>query len=268
MELGYWIGGTGPAIVLLNGWPQSAYEWRSVAPILAEQHTVIAVDLPGTGESSLAPSGYAKRSIAQRVHALVRYLGVGPVALVGHDIGGMVAFQYAAQFPDDVTQLVLVEAPVPSEAFFGIPSYGPDGTGVWWFGFHNVASLPEELIVDRERPYYSWFFRALAANPDAIDDTAIDEYVRTSSGRDRVAAGLEYYRAFTQDIADNAAYAETQIATPVLAIGAERGIGDGVAQLVQPFARDVVPAVIADSGHWIPEEQPASLVSTISPYLK
>jgi pimeloyl-ACP methyl ester carboxylesterase len=265
--LRYLIGGEGPPVVLLNGWPQSSYQWREVMPRLTASHTVVAVDLPGTGRSEIPADGYDKRTTARRVRELVQQLGLGPITIVGHDIGAMVALAYAAEFPAEVAALVFMEAPPPSEVFYQIPAYAPNGGGVWWFGLHNTAELAEDLIVGRERAYYGWFFRALAG-PNPLPEEAIREYVRTGRGRARVTAGLAYYRAFAQDIEDNRALAEHPLEMPVLAIGGEYAMGPSVGQLMQPFARDVTPVVIAGSGHWIAEEQPEALVDALLPVLR
>lgn len=259
----YLIGGEGTPVLLLNGWPQSSYEWREVMPRLMASHTVIAADLPGTGESDIPAGGYDKRTTARRLRKLVRQLGLGRVAIVGHDIGAMVGLAYAAEFPAEVSALVFMEAPPPSDVFYQLPAFAPpaEGGGVWWFGLHNTE-LAEELIVGRERAYYSWFFRSLAG-PNALADAAIDEYVRTGSGQDRVTAGLAYYRAFAQDIEDNRALAAQPLAMPVVAIGGEFAMGPLVGQLLQSFASQVTPVVIAGSGHWIPEEQPAALAERL-----
>lgn len=263
LAIRYLVGGEGPPMLLLNGWPQSKYQWRRVIPRLLEHATIVAPDLPGTGESDIPDDGYDKRTTARRLHALVQQLGLDRVTVVGHDIGAMVGLAYAAEFPDEVATLVFMEAPAPADAFYQIPSLLPDGSGIWWFGLHSVPDLPEDLIVGREKAYYSWFLHTLAARKDAFGEADIAEYVRTGSGRARVSAGMAYYRAFAQDIEDNRALADAPLALPVVAIGAEFGVGEGVAQSLQPFAADITPVVIAGSGHWIPEEDPAALADRL-----
>ncbi|WP_193196829.1 alpha/beta fold hydrolase [Nostoc sp. MG11] len=152
VRLHYVVGGKGDLVVLLHGYAQTWYEWRKIMPALAEHYTVIAPDLRGAGDSDKPLTGYDKRSLANDIYQLVKQLGFQQVYLVGHDIGLMVAYAYAAAHPDDVKRLVVIDAPIP-----GVEPWEEVITSpmVWHFAFHAVPNLPEALVAGRERTYLS-----------------------------------------------------------------------------------------------------------------
>lgn len=266
VEIHYVIAGEGDPVVLLPGWPQTWYQWRHVIPELAERYTVIAPDMRGMGDSSRPDGGYDKKTLAEDIHALVEDLGYTEVAVVGHDIGGMVAYAYASLYPDEVTRVAILEAPIPSDIFFQLPAFSPQG-GIWWFGLHALPDLPEALITGRERIYAEWFFQNLAVRPEVFTEADIDVYARAMSQPGALRAGFEYYRAFYQDIEDNRMFAAQPLSMPVLAAGGAGATGMLIADMLQPLAEDVTPLVIEDSGHWIPEEQPDLLLEHLVPFL-
>lgn len=262
VDIHYVIAGQGDPVVLLPGWPQTWYQWRHVMAALAQDYTVIAPDLRGMGDSSIPVGGYDKKTMAEDIHALVQDLGYSTIHLVGHDIGGMVAYAYASMYPDEVATVAFVDSPIPGELFYQLPALSPQG-GIWWFGLHSVPEMPEELIAGREDVYLTWFFQNLAFRPEVFTEEVMKVYVEAASRPGAFAAGLNYYRTFPQDIEDNAVFAETQLTMPVLAVGGAMSTGDLIANMLQPLATDVTPAVIENSGHWVPEEQPEALVTEL-----
>ncbi|MGK3944890.1 alpha/beta hydrolase [Streptomyces caeruleatus] len=256
--INYVIGGHGPTLVLIHGYPQTWYEWHGIMPALAEHHTVIAPDLPGAGRSDAPASGYDKKTMAATLHALLVSLGKDrDVNVVGHDIGTMVAYSYAAQYPHTVRKLVLSEAPIPDPGIYKFPALTAQGPGVWNFGFFSLRTgLPESLIKGRELTWATGFMRGIAVHKDAL--TSDDLQVFASYLRDdaHLEASFAWFRTFPQDIADNARLRKTPLTMPVLAIGADGSLGSSVAEQVRRYAPHVTPAVVPDSGHWIYEEQP------------
>jgi pimeloyl-ACP methyl ester carboxylesterase len=190
VRLHYVAAGSGDAVVLLHGWPQTWYQWRKIIPGLAERFTVIAPDMRGLAGSSRPLTGYDKRTVAGDAHALVPRLGFERINLVGQDWGGPVAYAYACAHPDEVRRLVMVET--------SIPGHGLDPVA-WHILFHGVRDLPELLVAGREREYLTWFYRS-AHDPHASDDDAVDEYVRCYSAPGAMRAGFEYCRAIWTDI--------------------------------------------------------------------
>lgn len=261
--LHYVTAGEGPPVVLLHGWPQTWFEWRYVIPKLWDRYTLIVPDMRGLGDSSRPLSGYDKKTVAKDIWQLVtEHLGHETFHLVGHDWGGPVAFALAAAHPDAVTRLAIVDVVIPGDG-----GNFSEGGRRWHHQFHMTPDLPEALVNGRERIYLKWFYETFAYKPHAIDDAALDEFVRTYSQPGALRAGFAYYRAIPQDAADNAALLETgfRLPMPVLAIGGGvsyphgRGRGGDVEASLKRVATDVRGLVIPECGHFVPEEKPNEL---------
>jgi pimeloyl-ACP methyl ester carboxylesterase len=184
VTLTYAIGGAGPAVVLLHGYPQTWYMWRKVMTGLARQCTVIAPDLCGSGGSDAPATGYDKAGLAEDVHQLLEALGhADQVSLVGHDIGGTVSYAYAAAHPDSVRRLTMIEAPQFDESLYEFPSATPAGPGLWNFGFFILDNgLPERMVGGREDTWIAGFVDWLEVVKGAVDGDAVSEYGRTCDG--------------------------------------------------------------------------------------
>lgn len=271
VRLHYVRGGSGPVVVLLHGYPQNWYQWRQIAPGLAERFTVLAVDLRGAGESQAPADGYDKATLAADLHGLLEHLGLaGDIRLVGHDIGTMVAYAYAAQHRQDVSRLVLSEAPLPMDDFmYGSPALTAQGPGLWNFGFCSVTNgLPESVVSGKETPWVRNFIDLLSYQPEAVSSQDVEVYAEALRDPARLRASFEYFRAFPTDIADVARYREQgPLPMPVMALGAQHMMGETVAEHARRVATDVTSAVIADSGHWIAEEQPRDVLARLLAFL-
>jgi pimeloyl-ACP methyl ester carboxylesterase len=274
VHLHYVIGGEGPPLVLLPGWPQTWWSFHKIMPELAKHHTVIAVDIRGMGSSDKPAGGYDKKNLAKDIHELVVELGYPKVDLVGHDIGSMVAYSYAANFPQATNKLVLLDVAPPDAGLATWPMLPAAGTFgdkldekhayVWWFAFHQVKGLPEELLEGRAYLQQAWMFRYLMQDETKLDQLDRAVYAAAYDSRDAIRAGDAWYQAFPQDILDNEKNAP--ITMPVLAIG-----GPGYEWLKGTLATKssnhrVVK--IADSGHYIPEEQPEKLLQYLNDFLQ
>jgi pimeloyl-ACP methyl ester carboxylesterase len=270
VAINYVRGGTGPTLVLLHGYPQTWYMWRQVLPALAERYTVVAPDLRGAGASDAPSGGYDKRSLAGDVHGLLRQLGLDEdIRLVGHDVGAMVGYAYAARYADSVSRLVLTEAPIPDESIYQLPALTRRGPGVWNFGMFNVpGELAEHLVAGREELWVGQFMAAQAVRPDAIGAEAVREYARWLRDADHLRAGFDYFRAMPLDIADNAQSGRTMLSMPVLALGARGSLGDAVAAQVAHYATDVSGGVVEESGHWLFEERPEEMSRRLLTFLR
>jgi len=263
IQLHYVIGGHGDPVVLLHGWPETWYEWHLVMPALAKNHTVIAPDLRGLGDSSKPLTGYDGKTVAEDIHQLVTQLGFKTIFLVGHDIGTQVAYSFAATHPTEVKKLVVME--------LTIPGFAPAGRmPLWWAIFHQTPDVPEALVQGKELIYLSWFFHNLAFNPAAVTPD-INEYVTHYSAPGGMRAGFEYYRAFPQDAIQNMNYSKTNLTMPVLALGAGYIPTFGgyitmptVIYGMKILAQNVQGIIVPNSGHWIPEEQPVFLVKLLN----
>lgn len=261
----YLTAGAGDPVVLLHGWPQTSHEWRRVMPLLAQRHRVFAPDLRGLGDTTRPQDGYDARTVAADVAELVmQHLGIERFHLVGHDWGGPVAFALACQHVPAVRTLTVVDVT--------IPGIGPDisqGGKRWHHAFHMTPDLPEALVQGRERAYLSWFYREFSWQPDAIGAQDIDEYVRTYAQPGALRAGFSYYRNIPRNASDNRALLDSgfRLPMPVLAVGGgrteARGRGREPELSLREIADNVQGMVVTDSGHFVPEEQPAPLARAL-----
>ncbi|MFE6886910.1 alpha/beta fold hydrolase [Streptomyces sp. NPDC057694] len=267
--INYVIGGHGPTLVLIHGYPQTWYEWHDIMPALAEHYTVIAPDLPGAGKSDAPASGYDKKTMAADLHALLVSLGKDKdVNIVGHDIGTMVAYSYAAQYPRSVSKLVLSEAPIPDAGIYEFPALTAKGPGVWNFGFFSLPTgFPESMVQGRELTWTSGFMRSIAVHKDALTSDDLDVFASYLRDPAHLKASFDWFRAFPQDITDNARFQKKRLTMPVLAIGADGSLGSAVAKQARRYATHVTPVVVPDSGHWIYEEHPQEMTGLLLRFL-
>jgi len=262
VRLHYVMAGSGEPLVLLHGWPQTWREWHSMIPALARQFTVIAPDMRGFGDSDKPGSGYDKRTVAQDIHQLVHHLGFHEINLVGHDIGMMVAYEYASAHPDEVRKLAVLEAGLPGlglEALHDSAAFPQ----FWHFGFFRAPNLAEALIAGREKMFITHFIRHLAYDTYALSDADLNEYAERLSAPGALRASFEHYRAFDIDAVNNRQNALTKLSMPVLAVGGEFCMNDQMGHIMRPLANDVQSVVIKRSGHWLTEEQPEQLTAAL-----
>ena len=222
-------GHGGPAVALLHGYPQTWYMWRKVMPALAEQYTVIAPDLRGSGGSDAPATGYDKASLAEDLHQLLLALGqADEVSLVGHDIGGTVSYAYAAAHRDSIRRLTVIEAPQIDESLYQFPSVTPAGPGFWNFGFFMLGNgLPERMVSGREDTWIAGFVDWLEVVKGAVDPDAVAEYAAHLRLPLHLGASYAYFRTFHRDVEETIRHRETPLAMPVLAIGGEGALGPG-----------------------------------------
>ncbi len=271
VRLHYVTLGQGSPMVLLHGWPQTWYEWRRLMPLLADRYSMVAPDLRGLGDSSRPCSGYDKRTIASDVWQLMHErLGHERFIVVGHDWGAPTAFRLAADHPQTVTHLVMLDVPVPGDLPTGPASIG--GGVRWHHLFHQVPDLPEALTEGRERIYLEWFFSNMVEQHDTFSDADIAEYVRAYSQPGAMRAGFNFYRALKQDVADNRVTLATGFKLPMptlgLGGGSSRGRGDLVVESLSRVALQAEGGSLPDCGHFIPEEKPRELAARLRIFLE
>jgi pimeloyl-ACP methyl ester carboxylesterase len=259
------MGGQGDPVVLLHGYPETSYAWRKVMPELAEHYTVIAPDLRGLGDSDKPASGYDKRTVAEDIYQLIKSLGFERIFLVGQDYGGSTAYVFAAEHPETVRRLVVIECASAGLIKDDVIPLVPGG-GMWHRSFHLVPDLPESLIEGRERLYLSWFYQHYSRTVGAISEADIDEYVRSYAAPGGMHAGFEYYRTYFDDTERGREYVKTKLKMPVLAIGADSLYGAAVEKYMQTAALDVRGAIVENCGHFVSEEQPEALLNLLLPF--
>lgn len=257
----YLIGGSGPTLVLVHGYPQTSYEWYSVMPALAEHYTVVVPDLPGAGQSGAPRSGYDKVSMAKSIHGMLSAAGHDTnVRMVGHDIGTMVAYAYAATYRSSVERLMLTEAPIPDKVVYSYPSLTPQGPGFWNFGFFSLTNgLPEQTIDQHESEWVAGFVDWLTVDKEAFTREDTDVYACFLRADAHLRASFEWFRAFPRDNTQVARMGRRPLAMPVLAVGADHSLASSVGTQARSYARDVTTRVVKSSGHWIWEEQPRAM---------
>jgi len=262
-KLHYLTAGHGPPLILLHGYAETSLMWKPIIPALAKRFTVIAPDLPGIGDSDIPASGLDMKSAAIRIHDLAKSLGVQKAEVVGHDIGLMVAYAYAAQFPAEVTKLVLMDAFLP-----GVPGWEAvyNNPGIWHFRFNGPT--PEALVQGRERTYFDYFWNDFAADKThSIPEAARQAYAAAYARPGRMHAGWAYFVSFLQAAKDFAQLSQTKLTMPVLSIGGEKSLGEALGQQVKLVATDATVVVLKDTGHWVLEERPKETTEALEKFL-
>jgi len=263
VKLHYLTAGRGPALILLHGYAETSRMWRPIIPILAKRFTVIAPDLPGIGDSAIPAKGLDMKTSAVRMHGLARSLGVEKAGVVGHDIGLMVAYAYAAQFPAETEKLVVMDAFLPGvgqwEAIYNNP-------GFWHFRFNGPT--PEALVRGRERTYFEHYWNNFAADKKrSIPEGDRKAYTAAYARPGRMRAGWAYFVSFQQAAKDFAQLAQTGLTMPVLSIGGEQSLGEALAQQMKLVASDVTVVVLKNTGHWLLEERPKQTTDALVEFL-
>jgi len=263
VKIHYTTGGHGPTVILLHGYAETSRMWRPILPVLGEKFTVIAPDLPGIGDSSIPADGLDMKTAAIRIHALARSLGVEKARVVGHDIGLMVAYAYAAQFPSEVEKLVVMDAFLP-----GVPGWEAiyNNPNIWHFRFNGPT--PEVLVHGREQIYFAYFWNDLAADKTrSLPEGDRKAYVEAYSRPGRMKAGWAYFVSFQQAAKDFEKLSQTKLTMPVLSIGGDKSLGDALGQQMKLVATDVTVVVEKDAGHWIMEEQTKQTMDELVKFL-
>ncbi|WP_445144070.1 alpha/beta fold hydrolase [Dyella sp. Tek66A03] len=263
VKIHYMKAGKGPVVVLLHGYAETSHMWLPLIPLLAKNHTVIAPDLRGAGDSGKPDSGYEKKNMAVDIHALVQSLGYKHVQVVGHDIGLMVAYAYAAQYPSETDSVVLLDAFLPGVG---------DWTHVWllhdlWH-FHFYGETPLKLVDGRERIYFEHFWNDFAADKNhSLSEADREFYTKAYSQPGGMRAGFEYFKAFPQDATDFEALAKTKLTMPMLILSGEKAGGQFLIDQGHLVANNVDGVIVKGSGHWLLEEAPDQVMPQLVKFL-
>jgi pimeloyl-ACP methyl ester carboxylesterase len=257
------IGGTGPAVVLLHGYGETGDMWGRLAAALVRDHMIVAPDLRGMGLSSRPAGGYDKKTQGNDIAGLLDALKIAKADLVTHDIGNMVGYAFAAQYPERVTRFVIMDAPLP-----GIGPWDEivRSHALWHFSFQGPDA--ERLVAGRERIYLDRFWNEFSADPKSFGEASRQHYAKLYARPGAMHAGFNQFAAFDQNAIDNKAFvARGKLTMPVLAVGGDKSFGPTMAVVMRAAASDVSETVIANSGHWLMEERPAATVAAIRAFL-
>ena len=263
VKIHYLSSGSGEPVILLHGYAQTSHMWHPLVPLLARTHTVIAPDLRGFGESSKPERGYDKKTMAEDIHALAASLGHRRVRIVGHDIGLMVAYAYAARHPNGVERIALMDAFLPGVG---------DWKTVWllrdlWH-FHFYGATPLALVEGRERIYLEHFWNDFAADPaHSVSEADRRLYAAAYARPGAMRAGFEAFRAFEQDARDFAAFSKTKLTMPIQVLTGEKASSDFLIAQARLVASDVDGAVVKGAGHWLIDEAPDRVIPKLAAFM-
>lgn len=263
VKLHYLAAGAGAPIILLHGYAQNSHMWRPLIARLAETNSVIAPDLRGFGQSDKPEVGYDKKSMAQDIHALATSLGYRSVRVAGHDIGLMVAYAYAAQYPAEVERIVLMDA--------FLPGIG-DWTKVWllrdlWH-FHFYGETPLRLVAGRERIYFEHFWNDFAADrTKSVSEKDRRFYARSYHQPGAMRAGFEVFRSFEQDASDFGELAKAKLTMPMLVLSGEKAGAQFLIDQGRMVADNVEGVIVQGSGHWLIDEAPHQVIPKLVQFL-
>lgn len=263
IRLRYITAGHGPYVILLHGYTQTSRMCRALIPRLATRFAVIAPDLPGIGDSDIPKDGLDMKTAAIRVHALAKLLGATKASVVGHDIGLMVAYAYAAQFPTEVEKLIVMDAFLP-----GVPGWelAYDSPDFWHFRFHGPT--PEALAAGRENIYFSYFWNDLAADKThSIPVADREAYVQAYSRPGRMRAGWAYFASWPDTAKDFARMAQIKLAMPVLSIAGDKASAAILGPQMKLVATKVTVRHLRETGHWLMEERPEQTMDALAAFL-
>ncbi|WP_432838236.1 alpha/beta fold hydrolase [Dactylosporangium sp. CA-092794] len=266
----YLRGGSGSPVVLLHGFPQTSAEWQPQLEALAKNHTVIAVDLRGTGDSSVPERGYDTAQLADDVHVLLARLNLNKgVQIVAHDIGAWIAYPYAAMWPTEVSRMVVMEGPIPDRSLYTFPAFSPEGElSTWHLGFFQ-EDFAQDLVRGHERDLVKGFIEQYLAVDSAFDTSDYEFYARYLREPGRFKAWMNMYQALHTDIAQNENFRKTgPLRMPVLAVGGEEALSSAVGNQWQSYASNVETQVMAGTGHWLTEERPRELTALLLEFLR
>jgi pimeloyl-ACP methyl ester carboxylesterase len=256
------VGGKGPAVVLLHGFGDTGDMWAPLAAELARDHTVVVPDLRGMGLSSIPDSGYDKKTQAGDIRAVLATLGIEHSVVIGHDIGTMVAYAYAARYPQRTDRLVVMDAPVPGIAPWNEIVRSPM---LWHFDFGGPDA--ERLVAARERIYLDRFWNEFAGDPTKVDEETRRHYTTLYARPGAMRAAFAQFRSIRQDEVDNKASMATRLTMPVLAIGGEKSFAGNEAIVMRNAADNVTEVVVPGAGHWLMEEAPTQTIRSIRDFI-
>ena len=263
INLHYLVAGHGTPVILLHGYAETSRMWRPLIPALAEKFMVIAPDLPGIGDSEIPLDGLDMKTAAIRIHGIAKSLGIIRAEVVGHDIGLMVAYAYAAQFPGEVTRLALLDAFLPGVAGWEDVYNSPQ---LWHFRFNGPTA--EALVQGRERIYFDYFWNDLAADKNhSLPEADREAYTAAYSRPDRMRAAWAYFVSFQRAAKDFAQFSQTKLTIPVLVIGGDKASGQVLAEQGKLISTDLTIVILKDTGHWVVEERPEETTDALVKFL-
>ncbi|MBW9206693.1 alpha/beta hydrolase [Mumia sp. zg.B53] len=260
------IGGAGPALLLVHGWPENWYAWRHVMSALAQHYTVVAVDQRGIGLTDKPADGYDSATLASDLAALMVQLGHDRFAVVGHDTGLVISYALAADYPDRVERVALAEVPGPPTPDHSPPLFTPRhlNNKLWHIAFNRAGEIAEQLVEGREAIFFGYEFTIQGGQ---VPDAAIDYYVQSLSVPGALTGSFGFYRSWDETMAQNGERGARKLTMPVLGIGGESSWGGAVGGALSAIAENVETLVVPGTGHWVAEAAPQALIAALTEFL-
>ena len=263
LKMNVYKGGSGEPLILLHGYAESALMWAPAMERFQKQYTVIVPDLRGAGETEVTEAGYSKASMARDIKALMEHYKIKKARIVGHDIGLMVAYAFAAQFPEATEKLIVMDAFLPGVGPGDDIYNSPD---IWHFRFHEPFA--EKLVQGREKIFLDALWTGFSADPKTFPDAKKNYFAKQYAQPGRMKAGFEYFRTFPEDAIDNRKFAATPLPMPVLVIGGEKAMGVPLAATMKVVSPKSQAVVLVNTGHWLMEENPKAAIDAMESFLK
>ena len=256
-------GGTGSPVVLIHGMGESALMWEPVMKALSSKYAFIVPDLRGGGLSDAPESGYTKSEMATDIKALLDHYGIPKADIVGHDIGLMVAYAFAAKYPQMTKKLVVMDA--------FLPGIGPgddiyNSPDIWHFRFYGKSA--ENLVKGREKMYLDHLWTSFSANPKSFPDAKKNYFAKQYAAPGHMRAAMEWFKTFPQDAKDNKELAKNKLSMPVLSIGGEKAMGEPLVATMKVVAPQTQGITLKDTGHWLMEEAPQQTIEALDKFLQ
>jgi pimeloyl-ACP methyl ester carboxylesterase len=258
-----------PAILFLHGWPENWRSYEKIIELAGKTYFAVAIDLPGVGDSVFPNAPFLKVEIARLIHKIVKKMNLNDLTIVGHDVGGQIAFSYLHEYPNELKAAVIMDVVIPGLNPWDEVLRNPY---LWHFAFHSIPKLPETMVAGKQKEYFEFFYTAIAAHPERITSQAKEDYIRAYSSPESLSTGFNWYRGFSDDSKYNKKLVELGkvITTPLLYMRGERS-GGNIDQYVVGFAdaglRNLRTTVVPDSGHFMAEEQPDYVWESIAYFI-
>jgi pimeloyl-ACP methyl ester carboxylesterase len=264
-KIAYDRSGRGERVLLISGFPQTRRSWNRMIPLLSAEFETISADLPSFGDSAILNAPATTENAGRVFHEFVSKLGA-PLHVVAHDFGAWVAYSWALLFPEDFKSLTLIDAGIPGVTLTNDIQLS-DYKRKWNFIFQMLPDLPAELTRGKEDLYVGWWFKNKVHRPGAIAPGDAAAYAAAYAREGRMDAAFDYCRKIGEDMEFNRSHFKSKLPMRLLAVGGEYSIPN-MAEALGPYFEHVTPMIIADSGHFVPEEQPEALAKALRTFLK
>jgi pimeloyl-ACP methyl ester carboxylesterase len=265
-RLAYDTMGNGETIFMISGFPSTRRSWYRLIPLLSQNYQCIPTDLPSFGGSGILNAPASTENVGRIFHEFVTTRLKPPVHVVAHDFGAWCAYSWQLLFPNDFKSLTLIEAGIPGITLPPTVELS-DYKRKWNFLFMMLPNLPAELTQGKEAIYVGWWYKTKVYKPGSIPASDVAAYVASFARPGRMNAAFDYCRNILADIEFNKKNFTAKSSIRLLGVGGQYSIPE-MGQSLKPYFQNSTPLTIADSGHFVPEEQPQALAKALRSFLQ